>query len=307
MHPTVVRIIVSSVTTTRQLVLNRMFAPSAPQFFVATRQLVLNTFVVSMFKPICDNPSTRSGRLDVFRRNLTNRTPLVRPACECCLLVWNSLAIEQMVVTLVVVLVGPKSRLPTHVQSDRQSTIPSRPSFHFSLSVQLSSNLCPSILCKCWLACDSGVPWSCSSIAWTLFLYFPAKGFRPSLSLPWLSVRWIGCFYCYAQRSSGNNSSCVLTLHSTNSYLETSDLDPSRCRFCVLPCQLDIFILLRRLVPLCCASSVDQQTIPKSTYLQTSEDNIENDQIRQCLFDFMLQGCNSSLEICHRIHEVTTE
>ena len=67
------------------------------------------------------------------------------------------------------------------------------------------------------------------------------------------------------------------------------------------------FVLSQKSVPVCCARSVVQQMItndPVSRSLMTDPMLIN---YGQCLFGFVLPGCDSSLKISHCIHEVTIE
>ena len=170
----------------------------------------------------------------------------------------------------------PHASQPTRLHSDCASTRPSRP------SLLSSPNLSPSILCVILAGlgfCGSGVMYlmrsilsfSCHLLVLVLLLFLvPLPGLPRPLPIfeaclcPWQACLCFGCLFqasrwigvgC-AQLSSRSLSPCVHTFHTTNNDLGTSDLDPSSWTFS---------ICFTKLVPFCCANSVDEHMITKCT------------------------------------------
>ena len=66
-------------------------------------------------------------------------------------------------------------------------------------------------------------------------------------------------------------------------------------------CQFSVFdVFFHKFREFFHAGSVDQQVTSQTTSVQTSDDNTNFDQVRQCVFRVMLPGCCSSLKIGQR-------
>ena len=101
---------------------------------------------------------------------------------------------------------------------------------------------------------------------------------------------WLLCSALHRQ------SPCIHTFHTRNIDLETSDLDPLPTSPSVL---VFVFFRANSTFSFTCCSTNDRE----SSFLQTFDDNSDVEQISECLFGFVLPGCDSSHKFCHCIHE----